>query len=269
MHAFLKAFHRGPKAEQLDLSNLRIASPCPADWEKMVGDARVRHCAECNLNVYNLSAMTKRQIQQLIAGSIGKRLCTRFYRRADGTVLTQDCPWSVRAVTRKGSRVGAAVLTAIIGVTVAMARNKPQPATCKCNQSQQKDTGIRLTVVDQHGAVIPKAEITLEKNSGEKTIAGATGPSGEWNQTKMLAGRYRVTVKSPGFSTFTSVVDLRDGTLLGLKVKLPVAAVNTTVEVKTEPGVVMVTTVGVLTEVHQSLFPPAAADGRPPSPMRP
>src|SRR3954467_13496067 len=89
---------RKPKPDTIHLSHLRIASPCPADWEKMVGDERVRHCAECNLNVYNLSAMTERQVQELIAGSRGKRLCTRIYRRADGTVLTQDCPWSLRAI---------------------------------------------------------------------------------------------------------------------------------------------------------------------------
>lgn len=219
-----------PRPDLINPSDLHIASPCPADWEKMAGDERVRHCAECNLNVYNLSAMTERQVQELIAGSRGKRLCARFYRRADGTVLTQDCPWSVRALARKVSRLGAAVLTAMMGVTVAMARNKPQPATCECSQSQQKDSGIKLMVVDQHGAVIPKAEITVEGKSIKEPVVGGTGPSGEWSQPKLTAGQYRVTVKAQGFSTFNSVVDVRDGTLLALKVELPVAAVNTVVE---------------------------------------
>ena len=161
MNAVRAILRQKPRPDLINLSNLHIASPCPADWEKMVGDERVRHCAECNLNVYNLSAMTERQVQELIEDSRGKRLCTRFYRRADGTVLTQDCPWSLRALKRKVSRLAAAVLTAIMGVTVAMARNKPRPATCECSQSQQKDSGIKLIVVDQHGAVIPKAEISI------------------------------------------------------------------------------------------------------------
>jgi hypothetical protein len=233
----------------------------------MVGDERMRHCAECNLNVYNLSAMTEQQIQELIAGSRGKRLCARFYRRTDGTVLTQDCPWSLRALKRKVSRLAAAVLTAIMGVTVAMARNKPRPATCECSQSQQKDSGIKLIAVDQHGAVIPKAQITLEGKSIKEPIAGVTGPSGEWSQTKLTAGRYKVTVKAQGFSTFNNVVEVRDGTLLALKVKLPVAAVNTTIEVKAEPVVIMGTTVGVLTEVHNSI-PSVPSSGGGLSPMR-
>ena len=207
-------------------------------------------------------------MQELIAGSRGKRLCARFYRRADGTILTKDCPWGLRAMKRKVSRFGAAILTAVMGVTVAMARNKPRPATCDCSQSRQKDSGIKLTVVDQHGAVIPKAEITLTKKSSQEAISGVTGASGEWNQPKVAAGQYQVTVKSPGFRVFSSFIDVHDGALLRLKVMLPVADVNVTVEVKAEPMVVMGTTVGILTEVH-SLALPAATGGGQRSLMRP
>jgi hypothetical protein len=268
MLTFLKPFHHGPRPEPINLGNIRIASPCPADWEKMIGDERVRHCAECHLNVYNLSAMTGTQVQELIAVSRGKRLCTRFYRRADGTVLTQDCPWSLRALTRKVSRLAAAVLTAIMGVTVAMARNKPQPATCECSQSQQKDSGIKLMVVDQHGAVIPKAEIQLQKKLEKETIRAITGSTGEWREAGIAAGKYQIIVKSSGFRMFTGVIDVSDGTLLSLKVKLPVAEVNTTVEVKAEPVAIMGSTVGILTEVHNSV-PSAPSSGGGPLPMRP
>lgn len=226
----------------------------------MAGDERVRHCSECNLNVYNLSAMTERQVQELIADSRGKRLCTRFYRRADGTVLTQDCPWSLRALKRKMSRLGAAVLTAIMGATIAMARNKPRPATCECSQTQQKDAGIKLVVMDQHGAVIPKAEIKLEKKTDKEMITGTTGPAGEFLELKIAAGKYQMTVTSSGFRTFTGMIDVRNGTLLGLKVKLPVATVNTTVEVKAEPTVIMGSTVGILPKfIVPFLRPPLPA----------
>lgn len=266
MQAFPNFFQHQSRPEHINLNNLRIASPCPADWEKMVGDERMRHCSECNLNVYNLSAMTERQVQELIANSRGKRVCTRFYRRADGTVLTQDCPWSLRVLTRKVSRLGTALLTALMSVTVAMGKSKPQTATCECSQSQQKDSGIKLIVVDQRGAVIPRAEIAVEGKSFRDPIAGVTGPSGEWSQAKLTPGHYRVTVKAQGFRTFNSVIEIRDGILLALKVKMPVAAVNTTVEVKAEPVVIMGTT-GILTEVHNSV-PSAPSAGGGFSPMR-
>jgi hypothetical protein len=72
--------------------------------------------------------------------------------------------------------------------------------------SQQKDSGIKLMVMDQQGAVIPKAEIVVEGKSIKEPIAGITGPSGEWIQPKLAAGRYKVTVKAQGFSTLNSVV---------------------------------------------------------------
>ena len=35
------------------VGRLCIALPCLTSWERMEGDERVRHCAVCNLNVYN------------------------------------------------------------------------------------------------------------------------------------------------------------------------------------------------------------------------
>ena len=79
------------------LSRVRVASPCPADWDRMIGDERVRFCGQCELKVYNLSAMTKTQAEDLVCGTEG-RLCVRFYRRRDGSILTQDCPVGLRAI---------------------------------------------------------------------------------------------------------------------------------------------------------------------------
>ncbi|HQU85878.1 MAG TPA: hypothetical protein PKY59_22320 [Pyrinomonadaceae bacterium] len=73
------------------LNNLKVASPCSQDWEGMLGDNRKRYCGECKLNVYNLSGMTKTEAENLLMNSEG-RLCVRFFQRADGTILTQDCP---------------------------------------------------------------------------------------------------------------------------------------------------------------------------------
>ena len=73
------------------LDNVRIASPCSADWDAMYGDERKRFCKECKLNVYNLSGMTLEEAERLVTNAEG-RLCVRFYRRPDGTMITQDCP---------------------------------------------------------------------------------------------------------------------------------------------------------------------------------
>jgi hypothetical protein len=73
------------------LASVRVASPCPTRWDDMLGKDRVRHCLRCEKHVYNFSAMTAEEIAQVVRKHEGK-LCARFYRRADGTMLTADCP---------------------------------------------------------------------------------------------------------------------------------------------------------------------------------
>ncbi len=96
------------------LDNLRVASPYPANWDEMYGNERKRFCASCKLNVYNLSAMTKPQAEQFLMNSEG-RVCVRYYRRADGTVLTQNCPVGWQRVKQRVSRVATAVFSLIAG----------------------------------------------------------------------------------------------------------------------------------------------------------
>ena len=95
---------RVPKPED-PLKNLRIATPCPATWEGMAGDERVRHCTLCSLNVYNFEEMTRDEVRALLMRTEG-RVCARLYRRADGSLLTSDCPWGVRALRQRMSRAG-------------------------------------------------------------------------------------------------------------------------------------------------------------------
>jgi hypothetical protein len=56
----------------------------------MAGNDCVRFCRRCRQNVFNLSAMTQEEALDMIRLKEG-HLCVRFFRRADGTVLTRDC----------------------------------------------------------------------------------------------------------------------------------------------------------------------------------
>ncbi len=94
---------------------LRIASPCPASWAQMTGDDRVRFFDLCNLHVYNFTELTRTEAESLIANSEG-RICARLYRRADGTVITKDCPVGLRAIRRRIAKVAGVVCTAILTV---------------------------------------------------------------------------------------------------------------------------------------------------------
>ncbi len=95
------------------LEALRVASPCQADWGAMVGDERVRFCGQCQKNVYNLSAMARAEAEALLQRAEGK-LCVRMYKRADGTLITGDCPDGVRRKQRRrlALAAGGAALSA-------------------------------------------------------------------------------------------------------------------------------------------------------------
>src|SRR4051794_21433761 len=121
------------------LENIRIASPCAADWDDMRGGERVRFCGRCQKNVYNLSSMTRADAEELVSAKEG-RLCVRFFQRSDGTMLTADCPvgaqrlrWRARVwASMSSAAASAALLVGLVGgrsaradVTVPQKSDKP------------------------------------------------------------------------------------------------------------------------------------------------
>lgn len=102
------------------LNNIRVASPCSADWNRMAGDERKRFCGDCKMNVYNLSGMTKYDAENLLKNAEG-RLCVRYFQRADGTILTKDCPVGWARVKRKMSAFATAVFALIVTITGGIA----------------------------------------------------------------------------------------------------------------------------------------------------
>ncbi|MFT3712876.1 MAG: hypothetical protein QM817_34925 [Archangium sp.] len=106
---------------------IRIASPCTEKWEEMSGDERARHCAKCKLNVFNIKEMTEPEVRALLSSKTG-RVCGRVYRRADGTVLTKDCPTGLKLVRKKALMALAMTASMLVaGTAYAMGR---QPAAC-------------------------------------------------------------------------------------------------------------------------------------------
>lgn len=108
------------------LHSVRVAAPCQESWDTMTGSERVRSCERCQHKVYNLSELTTSEAEALLRDASG-RLCVRFYRRADGTILTKDCP--VGATTRRNQRLAqaGAGIAAAVGAAAALFPSQPQP----------------------------------------------------------------------------------------------------------------------------------------------
>jgi hypothetical protein len=101
------------------LNRVRVAAPCKADWDQMIGSERVRFCGQCNLNVYNLSSMNRAEAEFLITRNEG-RLCLRFYRRSDGSIITKDCPVGLRAIRRRVLYVTKAISSTVMGLLAGL-----------------------------------------------------------------------------------------------------------------------------------------------------
>jgi hypothetical protein len=95
------------------LDSIKVAAPCTADWEQMKGSDEERFCGQCHLHVYNISSMTRAEALRIIQNR-EDRLCIKFYRRRDGTIMTSNCPKGLRAVKRRIVKLPAALLAAIL-----------------------------------------------------------------------------------------------------------------------------------------------------------
>jgi len=194
---------------QDQLVNLRIAEPCQAGWEGMAGDERVRHCTLCSLNVYNFAEMMRDEVRALLLRTEG-RLCARLYRRADGTVITRDCPTGMRAMRRRASRVAAALIAALCSLPAfafgARAGEKPRLKThgsrvkLEIERVATSQPAVFTGVVrEEAGDPIPGVTITIRGETATRVFTAVTDIHGAFNITPLDDGLYRVEVTLPGF----------------------------------------------------------------------
>lgn len=108
------------KRQLQQLSQIQVASPCTADWEAMEGDEKVRFYVECQRHVFNLSAMDVEEAGEKVAEHSG-RLCVHFFRRADGMILTQDCPVGVERARQRRRLAIRTSIEVTVGLTLISA----------------------------------------------------------------------------------------------------------------------------------------------------
>jgi hypothetical protein len=176
---------RMPKRGLPLLDQVRVASPCKAEWNEMLGDERVRFCLSCEKNVYNLSSMTKDDAEALLRERLGDDLCVRFYQRADGTILTQDCPVGVKKKQRKKLALAVAGAGAM---AAAAATSFMSNRTCRGGAMQGAAGGAvaggmvyEPTEVKGEMAVPPVAPVPVPTTMGSAaptftTVMGAPPP---------------------------------------------------------------------------------------------
>ena len=219
------------------LERLRVASPCPANWAGMEGDERVRFCRQCGLHVHNLSEMTRPDAEALVLRAAGGRLCARFYRRADGTVITKDCPVGLRALRRRVSRRAGAALAALLtlfgGAFGQKQGREDKQQTCgggvtynlKRGAAEGKDSAFRGKVLDPNGAVIVGADVILYAKGKKDPYVAVTSDAGVFEVKGLPPGTYTAEIRSNGFRRFKlSKLAIGAGEAVGVEVTLTVSS---------------------------------------------
>lgn len=229
------------KAISSNLDRLRIATPCPISWEQMTGNDSVRFCDHCQLNVYNISELSKSEAELLIASTEG-RLCGRIYRRADGTVLTKDCPVGLRALRKRVATRVAAVFATLVSISAAAFGQEPAAKKEKSACVQQTkitrtpatpghaETAISGAIRDTNGAAIPGAKVSITKSGSNGVSTAITTSEGQFKFESLGEGNYSFKIEAVSFKNLvvTDVV-LEKNQLLNLDMLLEVSGDSATV----------------------------------------
>ena len=238
------AIHSAKQAATID--RLRIATPCPISWEQMTGDNRVRFCGHCQLNVYNVSELSRIEAEALMASAEG-RICARLYRRADGTILTKDCPVGLRALRMQVSKRAAAVFAAIASISFAAfgqqssakdGKTACAPQTRITRNSAAMDhaaTSISGAVLDVNGGVIPGAKVLITNGGTNETRETLTNGEGRFQFDSLAEGNYWLKIEAHAFKNHiaTSIV-LQRNQLINIDMILELAGESVTMGIIAE-----------------------------------
>lgn len=208
------------------LDRIRIASPCHVSWESMTGTERARFCSQCKLHVYDFARLSRKEAVALVTNTQG-RVCGRLHRRADGTILTSDCPVGLRAIRRRVARMAGAGLAAILScfsIAAAQKRAADDPSGQRIQSVQMEKksrpgepAGIVGTVLDPVGATIPNASVTLTNVRTKTQLTATTNDSGRYVFSAAVAGEYSLTIKLAPFKQLKiKKVLLTDGEQLNI-----------------------------------------------------
>lgn len=97
----------------MDKREIRIATPCTLDWQKMTPADKGRFCADCKKVVRDVSSMNEREARTLLRAPTTEGLCVRFLADRDGKVLfagdPRIVPASLLSKTKRAAMLAAAV----------------------------------------------------------------------------------------------------------------------------------------------------------------
>ena len=196
------------------LEQIEVKNPCSEDWKKMKGNAKVRFCSHCNLNVNNLSALTRREALKIVRRSKG-RICVRYVQNpVDKTPVFAE---RLHQITRRAG-IAAGVLGASLTLSsLSYAQGSPrlvkgdansqteisQVESPESNKNLQPISSISGTITDPVGAVIPNISVVLINEENKEMRKAVSNEEGFYEFQTVAPGNYTIRAEGiNGFKTF-------------------------------------------------------------------
>lgn len=175
------------------VDRVAIPKPCLEQWDDFAGDSRERFCASCQRTVHDLSALTRREAERLLATSRG-RLCGRITYDSNGAILFRPDPHA-----RALARLARLSLVGISGWGIASPALAQAADPTQVARSDGSACDVKVKVSDMTTAPVHGAQVTLWPESGGSLVGqDATNDHGLF-ATQLPPGDYKLRVDSPGF----------------------------------------------------------------------
>lgn len=191
------------------LNSIEVKTPCSQNWESMYGNDVVRFCEHCVKNVHNLSAMTRKDAEKLVARSKGG-ICIQYVRHPDGKIQTMSD--KLYQISGRASRLAAGIFGASLSLaTAVMAQTEtapPEPAAVEVRvivektaaEKEKAANSISGVVTDPNGAIIPGARVTLTDQKTGVKISTTSDSEGNYIFSTIEEGTYTLTAACQYFT---------------------------------------------------------------------
>jgi len=122
-------------------------------------------------------------------------------------------------------------------------------------RAQVQTGSLSIKAIDQQGAIMPGASVSITSPVLPRAIEGVTDASGVFQVPGLTPGTYVIKVVLQGFQTYIREdIVLRQGQTIGIEAPMKVGALSEAVTVKGESPVVDTRTVGSKTNIDSALL---------------
>ncbi len=202
------------------IDSIEVKSPCSEDWNKMRGNNQVRFCSHCNLNVNNLSAMTRKEALKLVRKAEG-RICVQYIQNPiDKKPVFGD---KIYQITRRAG-IAAGVLSASLTLsTISYAQDKIEPLPnntetqteivqndTEADKTESPTAVVSGTVTDSTGAFAAGVSVNLFNLATEESSQEITDSEGFYEFKNVRKGNYKLVINDEKGNAEVSSLEVSD-----------------------------------------------------------